>query len=301
MNKNASVLGNETLSTGAGPARRRPGLRLPVAKWTFYGWCSLSYIFLLSPLVIVAGASLHRGSRYSVVKFPPEDISLYWYTQIPDAHWSALTLSFTLALSASLLACAVGIPAAFGLVRGNLPYKGLISSIFRAPLQIPAIVTGLAFLQTYYLFGDLTNVYVNGTFIGLLLGHLFVCIPFVVGTVGAVLQRFDVRLEEAALSLGASRFTTFRVVTLPVIMPGVYAGGLYAFMVSFGDVPISIFLSASGFTTYPVELFYGMENDFNPAVLASSTLVILFSLALLLLMQKIVGLDNLLRSGGGAG
>ena len=83
-------------------------------------------------------------------------------------------------------------------------------------------------------------------------------------------------------------------------MPGVYAGGLYAFMVSFGDVPISIFLSAPGFVTFPVELFYGMENDFNPSVLASSTLVILFSLGLLLLMQRIVGLENLLRSGGGS-
>lgn len=281
-------------------ARPRPGFRFPTAKVSFYGFCSLSYIFLLSPLVVVIGASLHRGSRYTVVKFPPEDLSLYWYTQIPDAHWEALTLSFGLAFMASMLACAVGIPAALGLVRSNIPLKGLFSSIFRAPLQIPSIVTGVAFLQMYYLFGDLTGLYVNGTFAGLLLGHLFVGIPYVVGTVGAVLQRFDTRLEEAAQSLGASRLTTFRRVTLPVIMPGVYAGGLYAFMVSFGDVPISIFLSAPGFVTFPVELFYGMENDFNPSVLASSTLVILFSLGLLLLMQRIVGLENLLRSGGGS-
>lgn len=281
-------------------ARPRLGFRFPAAKVSFYGFCSLSYIFLLSPLVVVVGASLHRGTRYTVVKFPPEDLSLHWYTQIPDAHWEALTLSFGLAFMASMLACVVGIPAALGLVRSNIPLKGLFSSIFRAPLQIPSIVTGVAFLQMYYLFGDLTGVYVNGTFAGLLLGHLFVGIPYVVGTVGAVLQRFDTRLEEAAQSLGAGRVTTFRRVTLPVIMPGVYAGGLYAFMVSFGDVPISIFLSAPGFVTFPVELFYSMENDFNPSMLASSTLVILFSLGLLLLMQRIVGLENLLRSGGGS-
>jgi putative spermidine/putrescine transport system permease protein len=280
-----------------GPRRR---IRLPVHRLAFYVWCSLSYIFLLSPLVIVAGASLHRGSRYTVVKFPPEELSLYWYTQIPDAHWEALGLSFGLAFLSAVLACVVGVPAAFGLVRGNMPFKGLISSIFRAPLQIPSIVTGVAFLQVYYLFGDLTGIYVNGTFIGLLIGHLFVGVPYVVGTVGAVLQRFNQRYEEAALILGAGRFTTFRRVTLPVIMPGVYAGGLYAFMVSFGDVPISIFLSAPGFVTFPVELFYGMENDFNPAVLASSTLVILFSLLMLLFMQRVVGLENLLRSGTGS-
>tara|TARA_Y100001960_G_scaffold326700_1_gene411591 strand:+ start:167 stop:1042 length:876 start_codon:yes stop_codon:yes gene_type:complete len=284
--------------SAAQPVRR---FKFPVVKFSFFGFCSLSYIFLLSPLIIVIGASLHRGTRYTVVQFPPDGISFYWFTQIPESHWESLSLSFTLAALASALACLIGIPAALGLVRSDLPLKGLISSIFRAPLQIPSIVTGVAFLQMYYLFGDLTGIYINGTFIGLLLGHMFVGIPFVIGTVGAVLQRFDTRLEEAALSLGASRIKTFMKITLPVIMPGVYAGGLYAFMVSFGDVPISIFLSAPGFTTFPVELFYGMENDFNPAVLASSTLVILFSLGLLLLMQRIVGLDNLLRSGGGAG
>jgi putative spermidine/putrescine transport system permease protein len=88
---------------------------------------------------------------------------------------------------------------------------------------------------------------------------------------------------------------------LPVIMPGVYAGGLYAFMVSFGDVPISMLLSTPRFVTYPVELFYGLENDFNLAVLASSTLVIFLSLAVMLAMQKPIGLENLLRSDGNRG
>ena len=105
------------------------------------------------------------------------------------------------------------------------------------------------------------------------------------------------RLEEAAFSLGASRWSTFRRVTLPVIMPGVYAGALYSFMVSFGDVPISIFLTAPGFVTYPIELFYGLENDFDPSILASASLVIFFCLLAMLVMQKIVGLDTLLRSG----
>ena len=267
-------------------------------RYIFYIWCSLAYVFLLSPLVIVAGASLHRGSRYTVVQFPPTELSLYWYTQIPEAHWEALSLSFGLGFLSAFLACCLGIPAALGLVRSRIKCKALISSLIRAPMQIPTIVTGLAFLQMYYLFGDLTGLYAHGTFVGLLLAHLFVGIPYVVGTVVAVLQRFDNRLEEAALSLGASRWRTFRRVTLPVIMPGVYAGGLYAFMVSFGDVPISMLLSVPGYVTYPVELFYGMENDFNPAVLASSTIVIFLSLGVMLVMQRLIGLENLLRSDG---
>ena len=277
-------------------------LSLPALRKTvFWSWCGFAYIFLLAPLVIVAGASFHRGSRYTVVQFPPTELSLYWYTQIPAAHWEALLLSFSLGFLSAFLACCLGIPVALGLVRSEIKLKGVISSLVRAPMQIPTIVTGLAFLQMYYLFGDLTGLYAQGTFIGLLLAHLFVGVPYVVGTVVAVLQRFDNRLEEAALSLGASRWRSFWRVTLPVIMPGVYAGGLYAFMVSFGDVPISMLLSVPRYVTYPVELFYGMENDFNPAVLASSTIVIILSLVIMLIMQRLIGLENLLRSDGNRG
>ena len=277
-----------------GPA---PKVGFPWGKLFHYVFCSLSYIFLLSPMIVVIGASFHGGEYYTAIKFPPDEPSLQWYWKIPKGQLEALGLSFMLAGVTALGACVVGIPAALGIVRGHLPGKTVISAIFRAPLQIPAIVTGIAFLQLYYLIGDATGLYMQGTFWGLYLGHLFVATPYVVGTVTAILQRFDMRLEEAAFSLGASRWSTFRRVTLPVIKPGVYAGALYAFMVSFGDVPISIFLTAPGYVTYPIELFYGLENDFDPSILASASLVIFFCLIALLVMQKIVGLDTLLRSG----
>lgn len=282
-------------------ARRRSGpppkMGLPWGKTFHYVYCSLSYIFLLSPMIVVIGASFHGGEYYTAIKFPPDDPSLQWYWKIPKGQLEALGLSFMLAGATALGACVLGIPAALGIVRGNLPGKTFISTVFRAPLQIPAIVTGIAFLQLFYLVGDATGLYLQGTFWGLYLGHVFVATPFVVGTVTAILQRFDMRLEEAAFSLGASRWSTFRRVTLPVIKPGVYAGALYAFMVSFGDVPISIFLTAPGYVTYPIELFYGLENDFDPSILASASLVIFFCLMALLFMQKLVGLDTLLRSG----
>jgi ABC-type spermidine/putrescine transport system permease subunit II len=120
----------------------------------------------------------------------------------------------------------------------------------------------------------------------------------VVGTVGAVLHRFNPRLEEAALSLGATRWSAFRRVTLPIILPGVYAGVLYAFIVSFGDIPVSLFLASPRYTTFPVEIFHSIEFDFSPAVLAISTLIVLISLAILWVVQRIVGLDVLLRAGG---
>ena len=282
-------------------ARRRSGpppkIGFPWGKLVHYVFCSLSYIFLLSPMIVVIGASFHGGEYYTAIKFPPDDPSFQWYGKIPKGQLEALGLSFLLAGASALGACVLGIPAALGIVRGVLPGKTFISSVFRAPLQIPAIVTGIAFLQLFYIVGDASGLYLQGTFWGLYLGHLFVATPYVVGTVTAILQRFDLRLEEAAFSLGASRWSTFRRVTLPVIMPGVYAGALYSFMVSFGDVPISIFLTAPGFVTYPIELFYGLENDFDPSILASSSLVIFLCLLALLAMQKIVGLDTLLRSG----
>ena len=248
-------------------------------------------------MIVVIGASFHGGEYNQAIRFPPQDPSLGWYFKIPMDQVVALGLSLGLASIAAAGACIIGVPAALGIVRSNLRFKLVIAAIFRSPLQIPAIVSGIAFLQLFYVIGDATGFYWQGTFTGLAIGHVFVATPFVVGSVVAVLQRFDNRLEEAALIHGASRWRTFRRVTLPVLMPGVYAGALYGFMVSFGDVPLSIFLSSPGFQTYPVEIFFEMENDFSPAMLASGSLVIYTTLILLLVMQRVIGLDTLLRSG----
>ena len=276
-------------------------LKRGLAVWSFRAYCALSYIFLLSPMVVVIGTSLNgpKSTTDASFQFPPENVSLHWYWNIPQNQIEALALSFLLAGIVAVGACVLGVPAALGLVRSRLPGKALISTVFRAPLQIPSIVTGIAFLQLFYLIGDATGFYWQGTLLGLVIGHVFVATPYVVGTVTAVLQRFDMKLEEAALIHGASRWRAFRRVTLPVIMPGVYAGALYAFMVSFGDVPIAIFLTAPGFVTYPVELFTALENDFDPSIMASASMVIFLCLALLLGVQKLVGLDTLLRTGGG--
>lgn len=264
-------------------------------------WCAISYVFLLSPLIIVIGASFHGGSGGSAISFPPENLTLKWYFEIPADQFHALGVSIGIAALTAIGSAIIGIPASLGLVRSNIRGKYLLAALFRAPIQIPAVVTGFAFLQMYYWFLSLTGLSINGTFTGLMLGHLFIGIPYVIGAVTAVLQRFDGRLEEAALSLGAPPLRVLTRVTLPVMLPGIYAGCLYAFMVSFADVPLSIFLTSPGLVTYPVEMFFALENDFSPSILASSTLVIIFSLVMLLSVQRLIGLDALLKSGGGAG
>ena len=271
-----------------------------VEKVLLFVWCGFSYVFLLSPMVVVMGASLHGGEFSAAIKFPPEDPSFQWYSKIPMQQFEALGLSLIVAAVATFLAALIAVPAALGLVRSNFKGKFLVTTIFRAPLQIPAIVSGIAFLQFYYLIYDNSSLMLAGTIPGMLIGHVFIATPFMFGTIVAVLQRFDHRLEEAAHSLGAGKWRTLYRVTIPTIMPGIYSGGLYAFMVSFADVPMSIFLTAPGFVTYPVELFYALENDFDPSILASSSLVIVFCLVMLLGVQKMVGLETLLRSGGGS-
>jgi putative spermidine/putrescine transport system permease protein len=271
-----------------------------VEKVILFVWCGFSYVFLLSPMVVVMGASLHGGEFSAAIKYPPEDPSFQWYSKIPMQQFEALGLSLIVAAVATFLAALIAVPAALGLVRSNFKGKFIVTTIFRAPLQIPAIVSGIAFLQFYYLIYDNSSLMLAGTIPGMLIGHVFIATPFLFGTIVAVLQRFDHRLEEAAHSLGAGKWRTLYRVTIPTIMPGIYSGGLYAFMVSFADVPMSIFLTAPGFVTYPVELFYALENDFDPSILASSSLVIIFCLIMLLGVQKMVGLETLLRSGGGS-
>jgi putative spermidine/putrescine transport system permease protein len=258
---------------------------------------SVAYLFLLGPIAFVALASFDYGQRAYVV-FPPEEFSLQSYRQIPGRYFSALWLSFQLAFACAVAACAIGVPAAVGLVRSNVPGKSFLLALMRMPLQIPGVVSGLAFLQAYYAIGDLTGWYATGTFVGLLLAHVFAATPYIIGTLVAVLQRFDTNLEEAALSLGTTRWNKFTQITLPILKPGLFTGGLYAFMISFAEIPISVFLIGSKQATFPVEIFNAMQFDFEPTILAVSTLVTVLSLAAVIAVQRIVGLDVFVRTGG---
>lgn len=255
------------------------------------------YLFLFAPLIVVVGSSFDGGEN-AFLNFPPKDFSLAWYARIPTRYFETLWVSLYLGGVAAAGSCILGVLAGLALVRSNIKGKTLIATLFRAPLQIPVIVTGFAFLQLYYLIGAATGLFMNGTFVGLAIAHIFITLPYVTGTTVAILHRFNNSLEEAAISLGASRWTTFRRVTLPVILPGVYAGALYAFIVSFGDVPVSMFLAGTQYTTFPVEMFYGMEFDFDPSILCISTLILVGSFFLIWLFQKIIGLDVLLNTGG---
>jgi putative spermidine/putrescine transport system permease protein len=253
-------------------------------------------IFLFAPLVVVVGASFDGGEN-AFINFPPRQLSLSWYWSIPSRYFETLLVSVLLAAASAAVAIVLGVPAALALVRSRMPGLELAAALFRAPLQIPFVVIGVAFLQAYYLAADIVGLNLIGSFTGLLLAHVFIAMPYVIGTTTAVLRRFNVRFEEAALILGASRWSAFRKVTLPIVAPGIYVGALYAFIISFSDVPISLFLASPRYTTFPVEVFHSMEFDFNPAILAISTLILAISVAMLWLVQRAVGIDAMLRTG----
>ncbi len=279
-------------------ARRR--VHIGFRRVAIVAYFVLVFTVLLAPLIVVVGGSFSAPESdkvvMSYVEFPPHRLTLRWYAEIPSTQLRALGFSFALGLAVAFGACMLGVPAALGLARGRFAARPLVGAVLRAPLQIPHVVTGIAFLQLYYALGDFGGAYVQGSTLGLYIGHLFMATPFVIGSVAAVLTRFNPRFEEAAQILGASRWRTFRRVTLPIIAPGVFTGALYAFIVSFVDVPVAIFLASPDATTFPVELFNAMEQDFNPSSLASASLAAAFAIVLVFVAQRIVGLESLLKS-----
>ena len=268
--------------------------------------CALIWLWFVvaaiyAPIIVVIGASFDSGSYVSTrafLYFPPRGFSLEWYFNIHPRLWQSLWVSVSMASISCAFGLLLGVPAALGLIRGNFRGKIVLGTLFRAPLQMPFIVIGVAFLQGYYAIGNLFGIQIVATFTGLVIGHVFVATPYVVGAVGVQLQRFNPAMEEAALIHGASRWSTFRRITVPIIMPGIYAGGLYAFLVSFADVTISLFLAGPNATPFPVQVLFSIEQDFEPTITSMASIVFFGSLVVLLLIQRLVGLDVLLRGGG---
>jgi putative spermidine/putrescine transport system permease protein len=269
-----------------------------LGRWVVTAVGALGYAFLLAPLLVILVASFAGGQTHYVV-FPPTSFSIEWYFRLPADYFRPALISVGVALASGLVSTVLGVFAAFGLVRGRLPGRNLLRAYFNVPLQIPFVVTGIVFLQFYYILYALTGARLLGTVWGLLGVHVFITLPYMVGTVAAVLERFDPLLEEAALTLGATRWSTLRRVTLPLVKPGVVAGALYAFVVSFGDVPASMFVVSTATTTLPVQLFYAMEFDYTPALLALCSLVVAVSMAAIFAVQWVLGFDFVQRGRAG--
>jgi len=244
--------------------------------------------FLLLPIVVVI---LFAFNSAEFIVFPPEGFSLRWFHKFftdPDFMGSFFR-SLKLAFLTVIVSTGVGTMAAIAIVRGKIPGARFLSALFLSPLMLPAILTGLALFQFYVI------IEAGRTFWGLLIGHIVVTIPYVIRTSTTVLYNFDISIEEAAMNLGAGPWDTFRHVTLPLIRPGVIAGSIFAFIVSFDQFPVSLFLVNPGENTLPIHLFNYLKYSFDPTVAAASTVSIAMSITVVLVLEFTVGLQEYVR------
>ncbi|WP_428534865.1 ABC transporter permease [Rhodopila sp.] len=253
------------------------------ASATLYTAAVATLIFLAAPLLVTMSLSV---SDTLFVSFPPKGFTLAWYGKVlrDPEFLSSLSFSLWLAGFATAGAVLLGLPAAFALVRFPVPGAAAVRSLLLSPLIFPVLVTGLALLQLFSALGW-SSVPVN-----LLIAHILVTSPYVVRTVTASLMLADVTLEEAARTLGASRWRTFRRVTLPQIAPGVAAGGLFAFMVSFDNYPVSMWLADAQNDPMPMLIYRKASSVFDPSVATISTLMIGLAIVVVLILDRLVGL-----------
>jgi len=248
----------------------------------------LILVFLLAPIAIVL---LFAFNPAPFIQFPPQGVSVRWFEKLVNSRdfVQAFLLSLEVAALTVVGATTLGTAAAIALVRGNLPGSRVLTTLFLSPLMLPAILTGLALFQVYVLMD------VGRPYWGLVVGHIVVTIPYVIRTTTAVLHGFDRGLEEAARGLGATPTRAFVEVTLPLVRPGVIAGGIFAFIVSFDQFPVSLFLVQPGRETLPITLFNYLRYDFDPTIAAASTVSILLALAVVLVLERTVGLQEYVK------
>ncbi|MDB5523043.1 MAG: transporter permease [Rhizobium sp.] len=231
-------------------------------------FCVLIAIWLLAPTLVILPISFNEKKSLA---FPPSGFSWQWYQNFfSNPEWSTSFFnSMKVACLVALLATILGTLAAFGLDRMKSAASGVLRALLITPMVIPGVVLAIGIYAVYL---DMRLV---GTLPGFVLAHTMLAIPFVLIAVSASLEVFDKRLETAAASLGASRLTTFRTITLPLIAPGLLSGLLFAFVTSFDEIIVALFITSPYLKTLPVQIFTSITRDADPTVAAVGTILFL--------------------------
>lgn len=243
--------------------------------------------FILAPLLIVCVVAFTPDSTLTI---PTTEFSLRWFRAVFD-HPDFLTSfknSLWLAFASATIAAVLAVPAAIAIVRCQFPGRDALNALFLSPLMIPNLVLGVALLRFFALFG------MTGSFGWLVMGHVVVITPYVLRLVLGALVGFDRSVEHAALSLGASRVSVFFKVTLPLILPGVSGGWLLAFINSFDELTMSIFITAPSTVTLPVRMYMYATESLDPMMAAVSALIIVLTAVVMFLLDRLYGLDKVL-------
>ncbi len=243
------------------------------------------FLFLLGPFLIVLIASFSGDSSMT---FPPNGFSLQWFhkvlevTMFRDAFWTSLQL----ALAATVTALLLGTPVAYALVRFNFRGQNIVEVLFSLPAIVPELVLGFGLLQYFAL---RMNVPI---FPGLYFGHSAILFPYAVRVVSTSLRNFDPAIEEAAISLGASRVKSFLLVVMPNLRAAFLAAFILAFITSFNNVSVSLFLTGPGVTTLPIQMLAYMEMYFDPTIAALSSIIIVITFAIVQTAERAFGISQ---------
>ena len=243
-----------------------------------YLYCSLVFLFLVAPLLAIVPLSFNSGI---FLTYPLQGVSTRWYSEFfGSERWlAALWNSVFVALVSTALAVTVGTAASIGLVRLGPRLRSVLTALIISPIIVPVVITGVGL---YFLFAPLG---LTSSYLGLILAHTVLSVPFVVITVSATLQGFDNSLLRAGMSLGASPLEAFVRVMLPIIAPGVISGALFAFAISFDEVVVTLFLVGAEQRTLPVQMYLGVREEINPTITAAASILLLMSIVMLFLVE----------------
>jgi putative spermidine/putrescine transport system permease protein len=246
----------------------------------------LIYVFSLGPILITAAVSFNAGNRSF---FPPRGFSLRWWERAFTPEWlDPLWFSIKLGSLTALFATLLALPMAFALHRYRFRGRDALVAMTLGPLMLPSLVTGVGLLQLFELPGLRQDV----GLVALLVGHVVICMPFAVRTVAISLSTLPPSVELAAASLGATRLATLRHVVLPLIKTGVIAGAVFAFIHSFTDVNLSIFLARPGEVPITVKILGFLEFGFAPTLAAVAVITLLLPLVLVAIVERVSGLGD---------
>jgi putative spermidine/putrescine transport system permease protein len=247
-------------------------------------------LFTVAPFLVVLLASVTAADS---LQFPPRGLSLRWYVEIiqrPEVL-AALRNSLVVATAAVAITTALNLPAAYALTRYAFPGKNALLAFLLSPLMLPGIVIGFALVRFYGAVGFPLSL------TGLTLAHVVVTLPYGLRTIVAGLFGFDRSVEDAAITLGAHPLHAFRLVTLPMIKPALFAGALFVFISSFDNVTVSLFMVSPRFTVLPMWLFAYVEGSADPLAAAIASGVTIASLIAVLALDKLIGLRNYMYVG----
>jgi len=254
----------------------------------FYGFrvlCGLIFFFLIAPILTIIPLSFNAEDFFTftpgMLALDPEAYSLKHYEDFfTNPDWQqALRNSVLIAPVATLLSVSLGTLAAIGLSQSHVPFKGAIMAILISPMIVPLIISAAGMYFFY------SRIGLQGTYWGVVLAHAALGIPFVIITVTATLVGFDRSLTRAAVNLGANPVTTFFKIQMPLILPGVISGGLFAFITSFDEVVVVIFVGSAGQQTLPWQMFTGLREQISPTILAVATILVAISIVLLTVVE----------------